>query len=122
MTLGDVRFSHRGNVLIGEVQGELDMSNAEGIGAAVVDTMAADTVGVVMDLSGVEYLDSAGIYVLFGLRESLRARGHALVIVVPEGSPVNDALRLAGIKQHTEVALSLEEALQRLQSAGAPEP
>ena len=110
MTLGDVQFSRHGDALVGRVRGELDMSNAEGIGTAVTDTMAPDTAGVVLDLSEVEYLDSAGIYVLFGLRETLRARGLTLILVVPEASPVNDALRLAGVKHHTEVALTLEEA------------
>ena|SRR5947209_6818045 len=110
MTLGDVQFSRHGDALVGRIRGELDMSNAEGIGRAVTDTMAPDTAGVVLDLSEVEYLDSAGIYVLFGLRETLRARGLTLTLVVPETSPVNDALRLAGVKHHTEVALTLEEA------------
>jgi hypothetical protein len=48
------------------------------------------------------------------MRENLRARGHALILVVPDGSPVNDALRLAGIKRHTEVALTLEDALRSM--------
>jgi hypothetical protein len=50
------------------------------------------------------------------MRENLRARGQKLLLVVPEGSPVNDALRLAGIKRHTEVALTLEEALRSLEA------
>lgn len=118
MTLGDVGFSQRGGTLIGQVRGELDMSNAAGIGAAVVDHMAAETDGVVLDLSDVDYLDSAGIHVLFGLRENLRARGHALVLVVPDVSPVNDALRLAGVTSHTRVAVTVEEALRRIDAAG----
>lgn len=122
MTLADVRFSHRVKALVGQVRGEVDMSNAEGIGTAVVEAMAPETTGVVLDLSEVEYLDSAGIYVLFGLRENLRARGHTLILVVPEATPVSDALRLAGIKRHTEVADTLEQALQGMQAAGADEP
>lgn len=116
MTIADVQFSQSGNALIGSVRGELDMSNASAIATAVVDQMVIDTTGVVLDLSQVDYLDSAGIYTLFGMRESLRARGHKLVLVVPDGSPVNDALRLAGVKRHTEVALTLEEALRSLEA------
>jgi anti-anti-sigma factor len=114
MTIADVQFSQRGSALIGTVRGELDMSNATAIGSAVIDQMVVETTGVVLDLSEVEYLDSAGIYTLFGMRENLRARGHALILVVPDGSPVNDALRLAGIKRHTEVALTLEDALRSM--------
>jgi anti-sigma B factor antagonist len=114
MTLADVHFSQRGSALIGTVRGELDMSNAAAVGAAVIDQMAVETTGVVLDLSEVEYLDSAGIYTLFGMRENLRARGHTLVLVVPDGSPVSEALRLAGIKRHTEVVLTLEDALRSM--------
>ncbi len=113
MTLADIHFSQRGTFLVGTLRGELDLSNAEVVGSAVVEQMPGGTTGVVLDLSEVEYLDSAGIYTLFGLRESLRARGHALILVVPEASPVNDALRLAGVKRHTDVALTLEEALAK---------
>jgi len=119
MTLADVHFSQRGTALIVTVRGELDMSNAAAVGAAVSDQIVVDTTGVVLDLSEVDYLDSAGIYTLFGMRENLRARGHALILVVPEGSPVSDALRLAGIKRHTEVALTLEDALRSMKAEEA---
>jgi anti-sigma B factor antagonist len=118
MTLADVEFTAHDRTLIGLVKGEVDMSNAETIGTAVVGRMAAETAGVVLDLSAVDYLDSAGIYVLFGLRERLRVRGHPLILVVPEASPVNDALRLAGVRGQTVVAGSLEEALGGLPPAG----
>ena len=117
MTLADVRFSQRGGALIGQVVGELDMSNSEAVGTAVTETMSPGTDNVVLDLSEVEYLDSAGIYVIFGLRENLRARGHKLALVVPEGSPVTDALRLAGVQRHTPVAATLEDALAGLGAA-----
>jgi anti-sigma B factor antagonist len=121
MTLADIQFTQRGNALVGHVNGELDMSNAEGLGGAVIEQMSQDAAGVVLDLSEVEYLDSAGIYVLFGLRKNLQARGHALILVIPEGSPVNDALRLAGVTGHTGVATTLEEALRGMAAATAEE-
>lgn len=121
MTLADVQFSQQRNALVGRVRGELDMSNAEGVGTAVLDAIPSETYGAVLDLSAVDYLDSAGIYVLFGLRESLRARGQTLTLVVPEGSPVSDALRLAGVSRHTEIVANLEVALQRMEAAGGDE-
>ena len=121
MTLADVRFSQRGRTLIGQVVGELDMSNAEAVGTAVTETMSPDTESVVLDLSDVAYLDSAGIYVIFGMRENLRARGHKLALVVPDGSPVNDALRLAGVQRHTPVAATVEDALAGIEAGPAKE-
>jgi anti-sigma B factor antagonist len=112
MMLADIRFSQRGAALVGHVRGELDLSNAEEIGASIIENTPSEATGVVLDLSEVEYLDSAGIYVLYGLLEHLRARGKTLILVVPDASPVSDALRLAGVESHTEAAPSVEEALQ----------
>jgi anti-anti-sigma factor len=75
---------------------------------------------VVLDLSRVEYLDSAGIYVIYGMRASLQARGQALILVVPPGSPVHDALRLAGAEHPGEVSEAVEEALRALDSLEPP--
>jgi anti-anti-sigma factor len=120
--LGDVTFERRGDVLIARLTGEIDMSNAENIGAAVLETTGNDVLGVVLDLSGVQYLDSAGIYVVFGMRSRLRARGQLLRLAVPEGSPVDDALRLAGVQRHVDVLESVEDGVQAVQEGEAADP
>jgi anti-anti-sigma factor len=120
--LGDVTFERRGDVLIARLTGEIDMSNAENIGAAVLETTGNDALGVVLDLSGVQYLDSAGIYVVFGMRSRLRARGQLLRLAVPEGSPVDDALRLAGVQRHVDVLESVEDGVQAVQEGEAADP
>jgi anti-sigma B factor antagonist len=119
--LGDVTFAHESDVLVARLTGELDMSNAEDIGSAVLDATPNDAVGVILDLSGVQYLDSAGIYVVFGMRSRLRARGQSLRINVPGGSPVDDALRLAGVQRHVEVVDTVERGIEELQASEATE-
>ena len=46
------------------VTGEIDMSNAAGFGAAL-DRELADGAALTVDLTGVTYLDSAGVAALF---------------------------------------------------------
>jgi anti-anti-sigma factor len=96
------------------------MSNAEEMGATVIGATPNDAQGVVLDLSRVEYLDSAGIYVIVGMRSSLQARGQVLILVIPPSSPVHDALRLAGAEHPGEVAEAVEDALRALDSAEPP--
>jgi anti-sigma B factor antagonist len=115
--LGDVTFEHESDVLVARLVGELDMSNAEDLGSAVLDATPNDAIGVILDLSGVQYLDSAGIYVVFGMRSRLRARGQSLRLTVPGGSPVEDALRLAGVQRHVEVVETVERGIQELQES-----
>jgi anti-anti-sigma factor len=69
---------------------------------------------VVLDLGAVDYLDSAGIHLIYRLRENLRARGQTLIVAIPAESPVQDSLRLAGVTRHLPITSSVDEALARL--------
>jgi anti-anti-sigma factor len=114
MSLADVHIELAARSLIAHVTGEVDMSNAEEVGATVIGATPIEAHGVILDLSGVDYLDSAGIYVIYGMRASLQARGQALIIVIPPTSPVHDALRLAGAERPGEVAEAVEGALRMI--------
>jgi anti-anti-sigma factor len=120
MSLADVQITLVPNVLIAHVTGEVDMSNAEDVGATVIKATPNEAQGVVLDLSGVDYLDSAGIYVIYGMRASLQARGQALILVIPPVSPVYDSLRLAGAERPGEVAEEVADALAIFDSALPP--
>ena len=83
MSLADVQITLAASALIAHVTGEVDMSNAEEVGATVIGATPNEAQGVILDLSGVDYLDSAGIYVIYGMRASLQARGQAMILVIP---------------------------------------
>jgi anti-sigma B factor antagonist len=114
MSLADVQITLARHALIARLVGEIDMSNAEDLGATVIGATPNEAAGVVLDLSAVDYLDSAGIYVVFGMRPSLQARGQSLILVVPAESPVHDALRLAGVERPGEVAATVDEAVRAI--------
>jgi anti-anti-sigma factor len=120
MSLADVQITLTASALIAHVTGEVDMSNAEDVGATVISATPNEAYGVILDLSGVEYLDSAGIYVIYGMRTSLQSRGQAMILVIPSSSPVYDSLRLAGVERPGEVAESVEDALRTVD--GRPPP
>jgi anti-anti-sigma factor len=92
------------------------------MGATVIGATPTEAQGVVLDLSKVDYLDSAGIYVIYGMRSSLQARGQGLILVIPPRSPVHDALRLSGTQPSGEVVEGVEEALRALDHPGLPGP
>ncbi|HUA69916.1 MAG TPA: STAS domain-containing protein [Solirubrobacteraceae bacterium] len=116
MSLADVQIILAASALIAQVTGEIDMSNAEEVGATVIGATPNEADGVILDLSRVDYLDSAGIYVIYGMRASLQARGQVLILVIPPTSPVLDSLRLAGVERPGEVAEAVDEALRMLES------
>jgi anti-anti-sigma factor len=90
------------------------------MGATVIGATPNEAQGVVLDLSRLEYLDSAGIYVIYGMRASLQARGQSLILVIPPQSPVHDALRLSGAQHPGEVAEAVEDALRALDDLESP--
>lgn len=112
MKLADVGVVTREGVVMAVLSGEIDMSNAAEIGSAITDATPNDARGVAIDMSGVQYADSSGIHLIFELRERLRARGIELKVVIPPGSAVSDALRLAGIPRLIDVIETLPEALE----------
>lgn len=117
MRIADLQISFRDRIVVAAVTGEIDMSNASDLGTAVAEATANDALGLVLDLSHVDYIDSAGIHMLYRLGEGLRHRGQTLRVVVPPESPASDALRLAGVKRHVDVVSEVDEALRAVSAA-----
>ncbi|MGB0096674.1 MAG: anti-sigma factor antagonist [Solirubrobacteraceae bacterium] len=114
MRLADVQFSTHRQAVVAQVSGEIDLSNVENIERALVEATPNHLLTLVLDLTDLDYLDSAGIQLIYKLRENLRARGQRLRLVIPSTSPANDALRLAGVKRHVETIETVDHALREL--------
>jgi anti-sigma B factor antagonist len=113
MSLGDVQITTQDAIVIAGLSGEVDMSNAQAIGQAIERGIPHEALGLVLDLSKLDYLDSAGIQLVYQLREDLRSRAQNLTLVIPEDSPPADALRLAGVSTHLRTYQTVEEALSQ---------
>ena len=70
-----------------------------------------EATAVILDLSELDYIDSAGIQLIYHLRQKLHVRGQELRLVVPGHSPAADALRLAGVSEDLGVAETTVEGL-----------
>jgi anti-anti-sigma factor len=116
--LADLSAEHRDGVVVARLEGEIDMSNAEELRKALVRNMTNEVFGLVLDLSEVNYFDSAGIHMLFELREQLKNRGQQLRLVVPPGSPVGDSLRISGVAAVVVLDEALESAIDRIDRPG----
>lgn len=116
MKLADVQFSDHERVVIARLIGEVDLSNADMIETAIVEATPNHALALILDVTALGYLDSAGIHLVYKLREKLRARGQSLRLVIPAASPANDALRLAGVARNVETAETLEAALAEFAS------
>jgi anti-anti-sigma factor len=79
------------------VVGELDLTNADVLGSALLDT-GGET--VLLDLTDVTFIDSAGIRAIDQAHSSYAGEGRALLIVAPPESRVAWTFRIAGFEQH----------------------
>ena len=114
--LADIQFETIDNVVVARLEGEVDMSNADDLGAAITARVSSDAIAVVLDLAAVDYLDSAGIHVLFDLRERLTRRGQQIRLVLGPDSPVATALEYAGVQRTLGASETVHDALAELEA------
>jgi anti-sigma B factor antagonist len=92
-----IRTSREGATAIVAASGEIDLSTVGELRAAV--TSAAEGVErLQLDLTAVDFIDSAGLGGLLELRATLRSRSVAFEIVAGDG-PVRQAMEITGLSE-----------------------
>jgi anti-anti-sigma factor len=104
-----------GDSTVVRIRGEVDLSNAWSVGGAVRDAISNQAHSVVVDLTEVSYLDSAGIRVLFDLSRGLAEHDQQLIVVLPVRATIRRALEVSAIHTAAQVVGSLDEASGRMQ-------
>ena len=79
------------------IRGEIDLSNVATVEQEMLGAISNQASEVVVDLSGVTYVDSAGLRVLFTLGTRLEALQIRFRLVVPPDSPPRRVIDLSGI-------------------------
>jgi anti-sigma B factor antagonist len=89
--------SHDGGVAVLSVSGEIDLATIPAFEAAIVDALTQRPTALIVDLSGVDFLASAGLQALVAARESLT--GAAEFAVVADGPATSRPIQLTGLDQ-----------------------
>jgi anti-anti-sigma factor len=111
-------FEQRDEVLVASVDGEIDSSNAAELRLALSERLPNASSALVLDLSGITYLDSAGVHLLFDLGRRLAARRQAIRLVVPDGAPMRRVLELCAIDAVAPMDRELDDSLRALAESG----
>lgn len=107
----DIRFpvSLAGDVPVVGTPAEIDITNADGLRAAMLDAAQLHQVTVV-DMSQTLFCDSMGLHALIGARK--RAHGqHGDVVIVATGTAVLRLLAISGLDRLIPHFATLEDAL-----------
>jgi anti-anti-sigma factor len=101
----------RSRVAVTRVIDDIDLDNAMRLYREMLDGMSHDAVGLVVDLSGVWHVDSAGLRMLHKLATWLAQRRLELRVVVPDGSSVRRVLELSSFDARVPVTSTVDAAV-----------
>ena len=101
-----------GHVLVAALRGEVDHANATDLERDLV-ARTSGAEAVVLDLTAVTYLDSAGVTLLDHVLRVLGRRAVPVRIVVPEGTTARTVLRIVAFDEGA-LASEVDEALAAL--------
>jgi anti-anti-sigma factor len=117
--LADARFEVRSGQPVATITGEVDASNAQRLGDRIYNAVTNQTLGLVVDLTEVDYIDSAGVRLLFELASRLRRRQLTLHVVPAEDSHVAEVLGIVALDQVATRHDSVDDAVAALTGGGA---
>ena len=108
---GPVKGTDRdGDTLVVRLTGELDLYNADELRAAVYGAAEEGPGRLVIDLSGVDFIDSTALGTILKAAAQLDESGANLGVVAPEG-PVRRLLEMTNLTQRFRVFSTRADAL-----------
>jgi anti-anti-sigma factor len=116
--LAEARFEVRNGQPVASVTGEVDASNADRLGDRIYDAVSNHALGLVIDLTEVTYIDSAGVRLLFELATRLERRQLALHVVSASGSHVAEVLGIIALDEVATGHAGVDDAVAALNDGG----
>jgi anti-anti-sigma factor len=110
--MADLRFEREEKTVVAVVTGEVDMSNAASVRQQIAESVTPDDDAMIVDLSELSFIDSAGLHALVELGTVLDERRQQLLLCVPHGSPIERAIEIIGLPRAVSVHSDRGEALE----------
>jgi len=105
-----VQVEDRGDWVVARASGDLDLTTAPRLRERVVQVVSEGQPRVVLDLEGVDFVDSTGLGVLVGLLKRTRSQGGDLRLVSTRRS-LQKVLELTSLDRALPLARTVDEAL-----------
>lgn len=102
-----------GRTAVVTAAGEVDLTNADGFREALLSALNAGALGLIVDMTALTFIDSAGVTALVRAARRATATG-ATVRLAATAQPVLRVLNLVGIDRLICVYPSVEEAVASL--------
>ena len=107
--------SHEDGIAVVMVGGDVDLATVPDFEAAITEALTQEPTALVVDLSGVDFLASAGLQTLVATHESVSKT--ARFAVVANGPATSRPIQLTGLDQIFSLFPTLAEAIGALRSS-----
>jgi anti-anti-sigma factor len=109
-----------GEVVIARLTGELDIAVAASVGSKIAQAVPSSARGVVVDMSGLDFMDSSGVSMLFGLARQVGSHRQQLRVVAPAGGPVARVLDIVEFGRAAPVDTEVDAAVAQIVTRPGP--
>jgi anti-anti-sigma factor len=95
--LAQIVFRTQAEVPTAVITGEIDLSNAPDVERALTSVAGN---GLVVDLTGTQYIDSAALRCLLAVAGAVRGSGHRFSVMARPGTAVRRVIELSQVETH----------------------
>ncbi|HEX4466172.1 MAG TPA: STAS domain-containing protein [Solirubrobacteraceae bacterium] len=105
-----------GRVPVARPREDVDAATSAQIRDELTTCLAPDVDAVILDLTDVLYLDSAGVDMIFRVGARLRQRRACLHVVIPAASQLTRVVEIVGLTRTIDVHENVEHAIGAAES------
>jgi anti-anti-sigma factor len=109
-----MQIEHGDEVVVVRLTGELDLSVAEPAGQRIASAVPSSALGVVVDMTGLDFIDSSGVSMLFGLARRVGSHRQQLRVVAPAGKAVARVLQIVEFERAAPVHADVSTAVAQI--------
>lgn len=103
-----------GEVAVVVCSGDVDLIRAPSLRTELMAAVDNRHAGLVIDLTDVDYVDSAGVNVLFEVADELRQHQLGMAVVIPPGSLVERVVTLVDLGSVAPIHRDMKAALAHI--------
>jgi anti-anti-sigma factor len=110
--MADVRIEREDKIVVAVLTGEVDLSNAASVRQQIAESVTPDDDALLVDLSELSFIDSAGLHTLVELGTVLVERRQQLLWCISHGSPIARAIEIIGLSRSVSIHYDRGEAME----------
>jgi anti-sigma B factor antagonist len=117
MPMAEVRYEREEETVVALLTGEIDMSNATSVRQQIAESITPDDDAVIIDMSQLSFIDSAGLHAMIELGTVLDERRQQLLLCLPSKSTIRRAIEIIGLPHAVSVYADRGEAMEAVRAS-----